>query len=223
MSVTTFTIHERFEQLTGRKMTAEENTQLRNILAQAPNQMEQSPSFVYQLLVSMVQAHDLQTTIQEARKAILEHVETESGPVTERLLQKVLKKAHESSPSAELAVSKAFYMGVVGFFASFLLAFLFFLVIFSFGLVRPQWFTEESYAKIRFASQVQEAVGGSVDWHRREAPYDESLSAVLKFAVARGTNADPYLVIRLYESCRYPGQQRHPVRGKVMCRYNPPI
>ena len=221
MSVSSLTIHEQFENLTGRKMTIEENSQLRDILAQAPDHMEQSPSFVFNLLVNLWQADQLQKTIHDARKTILSQVEIDSGPATERLLQRVITKAHESSPSVERAFYKACWAGAVLFLLSFALAYLGLITLHERGYIQPRWFSKESYAKIDFAEAVQKAAGGNVDWSRREAPFDESLIAVLDYAKARGTNDDPYYLVRLYESCKYPGQVKYHIHGKVKCRYVP--
>ena len=103
MSVTSLNIHERFKALSGREMTADENSQLRDILAQAPDGMEQSPSFIFRLLVDLLAVSRLENTIQGARKTINDSVDIDSGPALDRLLQKAIKKVHESSPSTQQA------------------------------------------------------------------------------------------------------------------------
>jgi hypothetical protein len=220
MSVTSLNIHERFKALSGREMTADENSQLRDILAQAPDGMEQSPSFIYRMLVDLLAVSKLENTIQDARRTINDFVDIDSGPAVERLLQKVIKRAHESSPSTEQAFYKACWAGVVLFLAAFALAWIGLLSFHAMGVVRPLWFSEEAYAKVRFAETVQEAVGGNVDWSRREGSADESLVAILDFATARGTNADPYHVLKLHQSCRAPGQTPYRSQGKDRCRYD---
>ncbi|WP_343342897.1 hypothetical protein WJT74_06395 [Sphingomicrobium sp. XHP0239] len=220
MSVTSLNIHERFKALSGREMTADENSQLRDILAQAPDGMAQSPSFIFRLLVDLLAVNRLDNTIQGARKTINDSVEIDSGPALDRLLQKAIKKVHESSPSTQQAYYKACLSGAAIFLTAFAFAWIGLLIFHATGVVRPLWFSEESFAKIHFAEEVEQAVGGSVDWSRRQAPLDESLVAVVNFASARGTNADPYHLLRLYESCKYPGQESYRSRGELMCRYD---
>ncbi|MXO48117.1 hypothetical protein GRI69_07595 [Erythrobacter vulgaris] len=209
-----------FKQATGRAMLPEDADQLRDFLLLAPEALAQSPTYVADLMVRYVQWRQLRDTVSDASDTILAQIQTRSEAVVQKMVDDTVERIHKASPSTQASFFSAFSWGsavfTIGFAAALLLTF----GLFTQGYVKPQWFTEESFAKINFAEGVEEAVGGDVDWHRREAPFDESLVEILNYANARGTNADPYHLLRLYESCQYPGQESYRSRGKLMCRYD---
>ena len=209
-----------YRQATGRVMLPEDVDELRSFLLLAPKALTESRTYVADLMIKQAQHRLLRETISKAGEEILTQVQARSQAVVEVMVEEAVERIYESSPSAQTAANKAFLRGLGLLVAAFGLAFFLFATLFAWGWIRPMWFTEESYAKINFAEAVQETVGGNVDWSRREPPFDESLIAILDFANVRGTNADPYHVLKLHQSCRAPGQTPYRSHGQDRCRYD---
>ena len=209
-----------YKNVTGSAMLPEDADQLRNFLLLAPQGLANSPTYVGDLMIRHAENKRLRETVSQASDTILNEVQTKSETAVRKMVKETVERIHKSSPSAEEAKNKAFLRALWLLVVAFTMAFLFFATLFAWGWIRPLWFSQQSFAKIHFAEAVEEAVGGDVDWHRREAPFDESLAAILDYASKRGTNADPYHLIRLYESCSYPGQESYRSRGKTLCRYD---
>ncbi|MFK4004571.1 hypothetical protein [Qipengyuania sp. NPDC077563] len=209
-----------YRQATGRVMLPEDVDELRSFLLLAPKALTESRTYVADLMIKQAQHRLLRETISKAGEEILTQVQARSQAVVEVMVEEAVERIYESSPSAQTAANKAFLRGLGLLVAAFGLAFFLFATLFAWGWIRPMWFTEESYAKINFAEAVQETVGGNVDWSRREPPFDESLIAILDFANVRGTNADPYHLLKLHQSCRAPGQTPYRSHGQDRCRYD---
>lgn len=209
-----------YRQATGRVMLPEDVDELRSFLLLAPKALTESRTYVADLMIKQAQHRLLRETISKAGEEILTQVQARSQVVVEVMVEEAVKRIYESSPSAETAANKAFLRGLGLLVAAFGLAFFLFATLFAWGWIRPMWFSEDSYAKINFAEAVQETVGGNVDWSRREPPFDESLVAILDFANVRGTNADPYHLLKLHQSCRAPGQTPYRSHGQDRCRYD---
>lgn len=211
-----------YKEATGREMSSEDREELRSFLRLAPPALAQSATYVADIMIRQAQNRILCETISTAGDQILKQVQKRSDSVVNALVGETIERIHKSSPSAEAAANKAFLRGLWLFLAAFTLAALFLVTVVAWGWIRPQWFSQEYYAKIHFAEVVEEAVGGDVDWTRREDPFDESLVAVVDYAEARGTSADPYHRLSLHEACRAPGQIPYRSRGQDRCRYDLP-
>ncbi len=209
-----------YRQATGRVMLPEDIDELRSFLLLAPKALTESRTYVADLMIKQAQHRLLRETISKAGEEILTQVHARSQAVVEAMVEEAVERIYESSPSTETAANKAFLRGLGLLVAAFGLAFFLFATLFAWGWIRPMWFSQESYAKINFAEAVQETVGGNVDWSRREPPFDESLVAILDFANVRGTNADPYHLLKLHQSCRAPGQTPYRSHGQDRCRYD---
>ncbi|MCA0978808.1 hypothetical protein LCM19_10575 [Qipengyuania flava] len=209
-----------YRQATGRVMLPEDVDELRSFLLLAPKALTESRTYVADLMIKQAQHRLLRETISNAGEEILTQVHARSQAVVEAMVEDAVERIYQSSPSAETAANKAFLRGLGLLVAAFGLAFFLFATLFAWGWIRPLWFSEEAYAKINFAEAVQEMVGDNVDWSRREPPFDESLVAILDFANVRGTNADPYHLLKLHQSCRAPGQTPYRSHGQDRCRYD---
>lgn len=209
-----------FKQATGRAMLPEDADKLRDFLLLAPKALAESPTYIADLMVKYDQWRELRDTISLASDTFLTDVQTKSETVVQKMVEVTVQRIHDTSPSTQGAFFSAFSWGAIVFVIGFAVALLLTFGLFTQGYVKPHWFTEESYAKIHFAEAVEKRVGGNVDWSRREAPFDESLVAVLDYVDARGTNADPYHLLKLHQSCRAPGQTPYRSQGKDRCRYD---